>query len=201
MIVTEGKILAWLEEVVVHIPGQKAVKAKKLKRAKKGKKKDEEMVAQELVITEEDLAWGAGKGWSEAYTRNLLAYDHFDPETDSHATPQDLDALVEADGDVTIRQHSIDGSYVSSIIGLYKLQATLGSNKHPNPRGAALQAWLKDRLTQEVTKKYEDYADRGVGGINSTYNIEEFVLMNKRLLEWGQRPRKEAVSWPVSKAS
>lgn len=73
-------------------------------------------------------------------------------------------------------------NYVAGVAELYNVQVSLGTNKHPPWRGAALKAMMHARQKAQDRHGRESYADRGEGGIQAGYTPEEFMRMQEFLL-------------------
>jgi hypothetical protein len=72
--------------------------------------------------------------------------------------------------------------YLAALAELYSAQVSMGLNKHPNFRGAALKRLMTSLSRTQAQKRQETFEDQGTSSINEGYSTEEFMLMQDQLL-------------------
>ena len=72
--------------------------------------------------------------------------------------------------------------YLAGIAEIQKVQVLNGLNKHPYFQGTGVEGLLKDHkssCSQHVRKLFKD---KGIGGLNDSYNAKLFMRMQQLLL-------------------
>jgi hypothetical protein len=74
-------------------------------------------------------------------------------------------------------------SYIAAVLQLYKVQQALGHNTLRHPRGGVLRDIVRQTKEAQDSRDREAFVDRGVGGINAGYSDEEFLSLHRHLLK------------------
>ena len=176
--VYEGKVLLWLQEVVFLL--RKPITKKEIsQREKRGKNSEGEVIEPEdIVITDEDIAWAAERGMTRAQYVEARKVDQFDLDADSVHVPDEYDER----GNL-LKFDSINTSYISAVAELYQQQVSLGTNMHPPFRGAGFKQYMDAKHMEADKIRREQFEDRGAGGVNATYSDAEFERVQRRLMK------------------
>jgi hypothetical protein len=98
----------------------------------------------------------------------------------------DIDAVVEtaspANSEGTLYSLSTIEAYVAAVMQLWHQQVAHGHPNTVNPRGTAVKGFLNQRRLQRARLDRENYVDRGIDGINSGYNQDQWLQIHSWLL-------------------
>jgi hypothetical protein len=106
----------------------------------------------------------------------MLDDDHVDPERD--VPPE----LQQPGSEGSAMKWTTVDTWMSAIAELYNTQKSLGRNKYPNFRGAALNGLLDAYKRGQHARDRDAFEDRGATGITSGYTDDEFLQLNRVLL-------------------
>lgn len=109
------------------------------------------------------------------------------PEGDDEDPRLQWDSDEEDDGDAinpggTPLKWRTLATYISALLDLYKEQVSLTMNSHPNPRSAALNAWIEDKKRNQDKQRRATYKNRGLRSLFDRYKPEELNSMMADLL-------------------
>jgi hypothetical protein len=160
ILVSEGKVVGWLQDEVL----QRTVPPKGLR---KGRRRPAGRPTQ----------LGAAVEGSQLPTGPRKA----GPSPDSG---EDSSEEEEEEGETAPKALKVQTVrvYLAALAELYSAQVSMGLNKHPNFRGAALNRLMTGLSHTQARKRQETFEDRGTGSINEGYSTEEFMLMQDQLL-------------------
>jgi hypothetical protein len=172
VLVSEEKLVLWLQEVVLQLRVPE-----KLTRKRKGD-------AVNPAVLRQKRRKGNGKGLAlDPQVRQLAEGLEMPVEELLEELPAMLadDMAVEAgeggdDEETTtattdriLKAGTVD-SYIAAVLQLYKVQQALGHNTLRHPRGGVLRDIVRQTKEAQDTRDREAFIDRGAGGINAGYS-------------------------------
>ncbi|KAL9573972.1 hypothetical protein ACKAV7_001916 [Fusarium commune] len=182
-LVTLDKLAAWLKEDILLqrvTPLQKKPQARgkgkgKGKAVQLRRQLEQEQLEAAALAEAESLAEALEVPLAEA--ADLLADDREGYVPPTALAPAAVDL---AEGSLLTRG-TID-AYIAAVIKLWQLQVAHGNANTENPRGAAVQGFLKQRGRQQGKHDRASFKDRGTDGIQAGYSPDEWLRVQDLLL-------------------
>jgi hypothetical protein len=185
VLVSEEKLVLWLQEVVLQLrvpekPTRKrkgdavnpaVLRQKRRKGNGKGLALDPQVrqLAEGLEMPVEELLEELPAMLAD--DRAVKAREGGDDEETTTATT-----------DRFLKAGTVD-SYIAAVLQLYKVQQALGHNTLRHPRGGVLRDIVRQTKEAQDTRDREAFIDRGAAGINAGYSDKEFLSLQRHLLK------------------
>jgi hypothetical protein len=186
VLVSEEKLVLWLQEVVLQLRVPETLTRKRKRDAlnpavlRQKRRKGNGKGLAPLDPQVRQLAEGLGMPVEELLEElpAMLADDRAVEAREG----ADGDDAAAATSDRFLKAGTVD-SYIAAVLQLYKVQQALGHNTLRHPRGGVLRDIVRQTKEAQDTRDREAFVDRGAGGINAGYSDAEFLALQQHLLK------------------